>query len=135
MSMRDDVRGAPVLGPSLFVKGSDPEDVVDVTVGVDSAMQGFSAPRANFLVHFLRGDDRAGVDHDEAVVCIKDAAVTKVGQERHTLGDLSEMTTLAEGAGLLTRFFAAPQAIGEFNNVHGGLLVGVGRLRFGRVGG
>ena len=132
--MGDDVGRRPLVGAGLFVEGSHAKDVIDVSVREDRAVQRLGAPRANLLVHFFRGEDRARIDHDQSVVGVKDTAVAEVRQESHALRDLGEMTTLTERAGFVGRFLTAPQAIGEFNNVHA-LLVGVGRFRFGRVGG
>jgi hypothetical protein len=45
------------------------------------------------------------------------------------------VTKPAEGIRFLIEVLAAPAAIGQLDNVHAGLFVGVGNLRVGGIGG
>jgi hypothetical protein len=132
--MGNHLGSVPAIASCFLVEGPDAKDMVDVAVGEDRGTKGLVAPCAHLTVDVLCGHDGPGVDHHESVVGSDHGAVAKVRQERDTVRYFGQMTDLAERAGFVRRVFAAPEAVGELNNVHRALLVGLWRFRFALVG-
>ena len=72
----------------------------------------------DFAIHVFGGHDRTRVHHDEAVVSGENSAVAEVRQKGDSVGYFGDVTNLTQRIALLRWVFAAPEAIGQLNDVH-----------------
>ena len=120
------VRGPPAVLLGFGLEQPDPEDVVDVAVGEDRGVKSFARPTSQFSVHLVCGERRTGVDHEQAVVGLKGRTIGEGRQKGDAVGYLGEVAPEDDWMVFLYRDLAAPEALGEFNDVHEELPVGLG---------
>ena len=117
----DDGRRGPAPVRRLRFPGRQAADVVDVPVRVHGGVQPLAGPAPQLLMH-SGGHERApGVDQDQAVLGAEGRHVGEGRDERDAVTDLGQPAKVADRMVFAGRDLAAPEAVGQLQDVIGHL--------------